>query len=128
MSATTLVCLMYGISLASKGVVPWTVGIGMAAVGAAAGVIYYLHARVTEHPLVDLSLMRYPTFGVSVTAASLFRIGIGALPFLLPLMLQEGFGMSAAQSGLITFASSAGALVMKPGAEYALDGSVSAGR
>jgi EmrB/QacA subfamily drug resistance transporter len=120
LSATTLVCLMYGISLASKGVVPWTVGIGMAAVGAAAGVIYYLHARVTEHPLVDLSLMRIPTFGLSVTAASLFRIGIGALPFLLPLMLQEGFGMSAAQSGLITFASSAGALVMKPGAQYAL--------
>ena len=50
----------------------------------------------------------------------LFRTGIGAIPFLLPLMLQVGFGDSAAQSGLITFASSAGALVMKPAAQHAL--------
>jgi Na+/melibiose symporter-like transporter len=50
----------------------------------------------------------------------LFRAGIGAIPFLLPMMLQVGFGDSAAQSGLITFASSAGALVMKPAAQHAL--------
>jgi len=50
----------------------------------------------------------------------LFRTGIGAIPFLLPLMLQVGFGASALQSGLITFASSAGALVMKPVAQWAL--------
>ena len=50
----------------------------------------------------------------------LFRTGIGAIPFLLPLMLQVGFGDSAVQSGLITFASSAGALVMKPATQRAL--------
>ena len=50
----------------------------------------------------------------------LFRIGIGAIPFLLPMMLQVGFGDSAVQSGLITFASSAGALVMKPATQQAL--------
>jgi EmrB/QacA subfamily drug resistance transporter len=120
LSAVTLVCLMYGLQIASKGIVPWPVGLGMVAVGVAAGIAYYLHARVSEHPIVDLSLMRIPTFGLSVAAASFFRIGIGALPFLLPLMLQSGFGMSAAQSGAITFASSAGSLVMKPGAQYAL--------
>ena len=41
----------------------------------------------------------------------LFRIGIGALPFLLPLMLQLGFGLTAFESGLLTFASAAGALI-----------------
>ena len=39
----------------------------------------------------------------------MFRLGIGALPFLLPLMLQVGFGMTPFQSGLITFASALGA-------------------
>jgi MFS family permease len=57
---------------------------------------------------------------VAISAMMLFRAGIGAIPFLLPLMLQVGFGDSAAQSGLITFASSAGALVMKPAAQHAL--------
>jgi MFS family permease len=44
---------------------------------------------------------------------SLFRIGIGAMPFLLPLMLQAGFGLSAFRSGLLTFAAAAGAMAMK---------------
>ena len=64
--------------------------------------------------------MRLPCFGVAISAMMFFRIGIGAIPFLLPLMLQVGFGDSAVQSGLITFASSAGALVMKPVAQWAL--------
>jgi Na+/melibiose symporter-like transporter len=50
----------------------------------------------------------------------LFRTGIGAIPFLLPMMLQVGFGKAAVESGLITFASSAGALVMKPATQRAL--------
>ena len=50
----------------------------------------------------------------------LFRTGIGAIPFLLPMMMQVGFGDSAVESGLITFASAAGALVMKPAAQHAL--------
>jgi Na+/melibiose symporter-like transporter len=64
--------------------------------------------------------MRLPCFGVALSAMMLFRTGIGAIPFLLPLMLQVGFGQSAVQSGLITFASSAGALVMKPATQHAL--------
>jgi hypothetical protein len=43
----------------------------------------------------------------------LFRIGIGAMPFLLPLMLQAGFGLSAFNSGMLTFAAAAGAMTMK---------------
>jgi Na+/melibiose symporter-like transporter len=57
---------------------------------------------------------------VSLSAMMLFRTGIGAIPFLLPLMLQVGFGDSAVESGMITFASSAGALVMKPATQRAL--------
>ncbi len=119
-TAVSLVALLIGLESASRDVLPWPESAGLLAIGAAAGLAYWFHARATEHPLVDLGLLRIPTFGLSVAAASLFRIGIGAVPFLLPLLLQVGFGKSAAESGLITFASSAGALVMKPAAQYAL--------
>jgi MFS family permease len=45
----------------------------------------------------------------------LFRVGVGAVPFLLPMMMQLGFGRSAVQSGMITFAAAAGAVISKPG-------------
>jgi fucose permease len=58
-------------------------------------------------------LLKLPTFRIGVLGGSLFRIGIGATPFLLPLMLQLGFGLNPLQSGLITFTSAAGAMFMK---------------
>ncbi|MEJ1976313.1 MAG: MFS transporter [Acetobacteraceae bacterium] len=59
---------------------------------------------------------RVPTFRLSVIGGGLSRISVGAVPFLLPMFLQLGFGMSPLQSGLVTFASSAGSLAMKPAA------------
>ena len=112
--------LMFGLETAGRGVVPRDLTVAMIGVGLAASVGYLLHARRHPAPLLDLSLMRLPCFGVSLSAMMLFRTGIGAIPFLLPLMLQVGFGDSAVQSGLITFASSAGALVMKPATQTAL--------
>ena len=67
-------------------------------------------------PILDLSLMRIPTFRVSVVAGSLSRITGGAQPFLLPLMMQLGFGMSAAESGFLTFATAGGSILMKAAA------------
>jgi Na+/melibiose symporter-like transporter len=78
------------------------------------------HASGHPHPVLDLSLMRIPTFASSMLAGSLFRIAVGAMPFLLPLMLQIGFGESAMQSGLTTFTAAAGALAMKPAAQPVL--------
>ena len=75
-----------------------------------------LHPRMRDAhvaPILDLSLMRVPTFRLSVIAGSLTRITQGAQPFLLPLMLQLGFGMSAATSGSITIAGAIGSLGMK---------------
>lgn len=57
--------------------------------------------------------MRVPSFRLSVIGGSLTRITQGAQPFLLPLMLQLGFGMSAAVSGTITIAGAIGSLAMK---------------
>ncbi len=74
---------------------------------------YVWHALRVPDPIIDLRLLRLPTFRISVTGGTLFRIATGALPFLLPLMLQFGFGMSAFNSGLLTFATGVGALTMK---------------
>src|ERR1700761_2189455 len=112
--------LMFGLETAGRGVVPRNLTLAMIAIGLVAVAGYLLHARRHPAPLLDLSLMRLPCFGVALSAMMFFRTGIGAIPFLLPMMLQVGFGNSAAQSGLITFASSAGALVMKPATQHAL--------
>jgi MFS family permease len=72
------------------------------------------HLRRNPHPLIDLSSLRIPTFAVTIWGGSLFRIAIGATPFLLPLMFQTGFGMNAFTSGLLVLAVFAGNLLMKP--------------
>lgn len=120
LSGLSLSGLMFGLETLGRGVLePALVG-GMVLVGVAAGLGYVWHAQRHPAPLLDFSLMKLPCFGVAFTAMMLFRTGIGAIPFLLPMMLQVGLGNSAVQSGLITFASSAGALVMKPATQHAL--------
>jgi len=119
-SAVALSGLMFGFETLGRGILSPLVAGGAVAVGAAALLAYGVHARRTADPLLDVTLMRVPTFAVSVIGGSLFRVGVGAVPFLLPLMLQLGFGQSAAQSGLITFAGALGAIVMKPATQFAL--------
>ncbi len=112
-----MAAMMVGFETAGRNLVPlsWTFGALAAGVGAVG--VYMVHMRRHPHPVLDFTLLRIPTFASSVVAGSLFRIAVGALPFLLPLMLQLGFGKSPMQSGLITFASAAGALAMKPAAQ-----------
>ncbi len=120
LSGLALASLMFGLEAVGRGMVSnWIAG-GAIALGLSAALLYVLHARRVAAPVLDFTLMRIPTFLVSVFGGSLFRIGVGAMPFLLPLMLQIGFGESAMQSGLVTFASSAGAILMKPAATTAL--------
>jgi len=95
--------------------VPAAVTAGLLAVGLILMTLYVRHARSVEFPVIDLALMRIPTYAAATIGGFLFRMGMGALPFLLPLMLQIGFGMSALGSGLLTFASAAGAMTMKLG-------------
>ncbi|MGQ4272759.1 MFS transporter [Terrihabitans sp. B22-R8] len=74
---------------------------------------YYLHYRRSAAPILDLSLFRLPTFRAAVIGGSFFRIGVGAAPFLMPLLFQIGFGLTAFQSGMLTFVSAVGAVAMK---------------
>ena len=78
------------------------------------------HARGDDDAILDLKLLRIPTFFSGVAGGLIFRIGIGAMPFLLPLLLQLGFGLTPFESGSLTFATAAGALLMKFTASTAL--------
>ena len=84
------------------------------AMGALLGALYIHHARTAKDPILDISLMKIPTFGTSVIAGAITRLTQGAHPYLLPLMMQLGFGLSAAQSGLMTLATALGSISAKP--------------
>ncbi len=66
-----------------------------------------------QQPLLELGILKVKTYWVGVGGGSLFRIGIGGISLLLPLMFQLGFGMNPLQSGLLTCASAIGAMFMK---------------
>jgi len=74
---------------------------------------YALHAGRTEFPLLRLALFRVRTFRVSVVGGFVTRLGIGGLPFLLPLLYQLGLGRPAWQSGLLMMPAAAAAMGMK---------------
>ncbi|WP_350356059.1 DHA2 family efflux MFS transporter permease subunit [Acidisoma cladoniae] len=114
LAGTAMAGIIMGCSSFGRGALPPVAAVALIAIGAMAALGYVVHGRRYPHPLLDLTLLRIPTFATSVIAGSLFRVGVGALPFLLPLMLQLGFGLSPFRSGMITFVSAAGALVMKP--------------
>ncbi len=113
LSGTGLALLMLGLSSLGGHLMPAAYTWGAVAAGAALLAAYVRHARRTAHPVLDLGLLRLPTFANGVLGGSLFRIGVGASPFLLPLLLQIGFGMDPLHSGLLTCASAIGALFMK---------------
>ncbi len=74
---------------------------------------YGWHARQTPHPLLRLALFRVRTFRVSVVGGFITRLGLGGLPFLLPLLYQIGLGLPAWQSGLLMMPAAAAAMGMK---------------
>ena len=113
LSAAGSTLLMLGLSLIDGELLSSQLAFCMCAIGALMLYFYLRHARNEPFPLLDLRLLRIPTFRASVLGGSLFRIGLGAVPFLLPMTLQIGFGMNAFHAGTITCASAVGAIFMK---------------
>jgi EmrB/QacA subfamily drug resistance transporter len=84
------------------------------AVGLTVGVLAVRHARTHSHPLVSLAPFAFSTFRISVLVGGpLVRLGITGINYLLPILLQVGFGYTAAWSGLILLCHTAGDLIMK---------------
>ena len=107
--------LMLGLELASQSPLNLPAMAAALGIGVAALVWSVRHMLRTAHPLIDLSVLRIPTFAVTARGGSLFRIAISTAPFLAPLMLQLGFGFSSVTTGWMLLALFAGNLAMKPG-------------
>jgi EmrB/QacA subfamily drug resistance transporter len=105
--------LAFGGSLLGLKFLPIGVVIALIVAGAIASYGYVLHARRTPAPVLDLSLLELPTMRAAVVGGFIYRAGIGAIPFLLPLLLQLGFNLSPFQSGLMTLSNVVGAMGMK---------------
>ncbi len=105
--------LAFGLSVMGLAFLPNTVVAALIGVGAVSTAAYMFHASRSPAPILDLRLFRYVTFRVSIFGGFMFRLGIGALPFLLPLLLQIGFNLTPFQSGLITFTGALGSIFMK---------------
>jgi MFS family permease len=120
LSSIALPGIVLGAALAGRHLSsPWAAIIAFT-IGIGASILYVRHARTVPRPLLDLRLFSYPTFDAGVVGGTLFRFGIGASAFLMPLMLQLGFGYDAMTSGLVTFAGALGALSMKSIAPFLL--------
>jgi EmrB/QacA subfamily drug resistance transporter len=118
LTAIGLSCLIFGFEVVGRGGLPVSMVMTMIVVGVLCLSVYVWHAKRTPFPVLDLRLLEIPTFRIGVTGGTLTRMGIGALPFLLPFMLQLGFGYSPILSGLLTFASAAGAMSSRVPATY----------
>jgi len=113
LSGLAIAGLAFGLSVMGLDFLPASVVAALLGVGAVAAAAYVVHAKHTPAPILDLSLLKLPTFRASIVGGFLFRLGIGALPFLLPLLLQIGFDLTPFQSGLITFTTALGSMFMK---------------
>jgi EmrB/QacA subfamily drug resistance transporter len=105
--------LQFGLENVSRPVLPPAATAMALAAAAALLAGFGLYARRKDAPAIDLNLFRGRAFRVGTLAGGLCRIGINGVPFLLPLMLQVGFGLSPIGSGSITFIGSAGAIIIR---------------
>lgn len=108
-----LAALMLGLATGGRHLLPLSVSIGCVVGGVICLALYLWRAARIDHPILRLGLLRIQTFRAAVLGGSLFRVGVGSIPFLLPLMLQLGFGLNPFESGLLTFSAAVGALFMK---------------
>lgn len=114
-TAIAMICLVYGLEMLGEASINAVATVALLASGAAALWFSLRHFKHAAHPMIRLDALKVQTFGVTMYGGSLFRTSISAVPFLLPLLFQVGFGMDAFHSGLLVLAVFAGNLTMKPG-------------
>lgn len=121
LSASCMACLVGGFETLGNGGSSARLSLFLIALGLIAGWGYTMHARRHAEPILNLSLLKIQTFRIAMFAGNLCRFSIGATPYLLALLLQVGFGMSALAAGLITFTGAVGSLAMKVAAPRILN-------
>jgi EmrB/QacA subfamily drug resistance transporter len=105
--------LIFGGSVLGLNFLPFGVVVALIVLGALSTYAYVRHARRASAPILDLSLLEIPSLRAAMIGGFVYRSGVGAMPFLLPLLFQLGFKLTAFQSGLITLCNVVGAMGMK---------------
>lgn len=111
--ALGLALVLGSLQTVGRGLVASWVPALAAAAGANALAWYALTSQHRAHPIIDLTILRFPTLRINVIGAAPFRLGLSAVPFLLPLALQLGFGLSPMVTGSIVVAQACGALLTR---------------
>ena len=106
LSGMGLSALIFGFTVMGRNLLPGQSIALLIAFGTAVLILYVFHARRVDYPILDLRLLAIPTFRASVAGGFLFRIGIGAIPFLLPLMLQVGIAYADVKDEAMSRATS----------------------
>ncbi|MCY1046764.1 DHA2 family efflux MFS transporter permease subunit [Corallococcus sp. bb12-1] len=114
LAVVAITTLMGAAETAGIGLVPWPAQLGIALVAVGALAAYVRHALRTPRPVLNLRLLQVPTFRASMLGGALVRMGLGATPFLLPLLFQVGLGWGPLEAGLVTIGTSMGAFACKP--------------
>ncbi|WP_371819013.1 MDR family MFS transporter [Roseococcus sp. SDR] len=109
-----LAAAMAGIETVGRGVLPDYWPSALLALGGVLGWLALRHCRRVEKPALDLTLLQHASFRHATLSGSLFRMGAGGVPFLVPMLLQVGFGWGATEAGFVAFATAIGAFAMKP--------------
>ena len=120
MVGTGLGLLQFGIENLSRPILGPAIVTGILAAALLLIIGFFRHAQRHPSPALDLTLFRLRTFRIGTLVGGLCRIGINGVPFLLPLMLQVGVGLSPFQSGSLTFALALGAVAIRPISTFAL--------
>lgn len=113
-TAIAMVSLVYAMESMGAAHIDPVLTLGLLAIGTVTLVWALRHFLRAEWPMIRLDAMQVPTFRVTMYGGSLFRASISAVPFLLPLLFQVGFGMDAFHSGLLVLAVFVGNLTIKP--------------
>lgn len=114
LSGLALAGFMYGVELFSRSEIPFYVPILMLVISLGLLAFNVKYSRHISNPLIDYSIIRIPTYRVTIFTGSVSRMVIAVAPYLVPLMFQEGFGLNPFQSGMLFLATMAGNLAMKP--------------
>ena len=114
LTGAALFALMWTVEALGEANIAWT----SVTLAALAGVVCLMagwwHLGRTKHPLLGLGALKVPTFALTFWGGSLFRMSIGAVPFLLPLLFQLAFGFSASLSGWLLAPIAIASILVKP--------------
>ena len=114
LSAVTITALVVLAETFGVGLTPPWAQAALMCVVLCAGGLYLLHANRSAKPILNLQLLKLASYRASLVGGTLVRLGLGATPFLMPLLLQVGLGWSPVRAGLVSISTAVGALSVKP--------------